>query len=215
MKNKVTAIIIIALAVCCFFWAKSCRSDSQLRQMELKYETYRNLVVADNEMTKKWIDELESRQAELMGEIDSQNTVIASLDTTISTLKGKVKDANATTEKLRTEVQPVLDANPKVAELVASLDAGILLRDKVIVEQEELVKGLKVRIDLGDQRFNNQVEISDSWKKMYENEHSLRLQAEGLFKACVHSRAKSKLWGNVKAVAVGVVAGVAVKVLTK
>jgi len=215
MKNKVTAILIIALAVCCFFWARSCKSDSALRQMQIRYETYRSIVVADNEMTNKYIGELESRQSELQGMIDSQDTIIASKDSVISTLKGKVKDATAETAKLRTEVQPVLDANPKVAELVASLDAGIALRDNLIVEQEDLIRTMKKRIDLGDERFANQVKISEGWKDMYEKEHSLRLQAEDLFNTCVHSRNRDKLWGNVKAVAVGVVAGVAVKVLTK
>jgi hypothetical protein len=215
MKTKVTAILAIALAVCCFFWARSCKSDAKFKAMELQYNTYRAIAQADNEMTKKHIDELESKQAELQGMIDSQATIIASKESTIASLKKSVVTSNAATEALRTEVQPVLDQNPKVAELVASLDTGIMLRDGVISEQESLIRALKDRITLGDERFDNQVKISQEWKTMYDREHALRLQAEDLFKACAGAKKKDKLWGNIKAVAVGVAAGVIVKVVTK
>jgi len=84
---------------------------------------------------------------------------------------------------------------------VASLDAGILLRDALIVEQQGQITTLTAQGLVKDQRFTAQVAISDEWKSQYEREHTLRVQAEGLFKLSEHSR---KLNKNIKNIALAV-----------
>ena len=215
MKKATTVALVAALAVCSFFLAKSCRDAGQYDKLKAQYEEYKKVAEADNYLAHQRIAELEEIQNNLQGEIDSSNTVIAQYESSIEQLKHNVGAANAATEKLRTEVQPVLDQNPKVAELVASLDATIVLQGSLVEEQDGMIKMLKSRITLGDERFNNQVQISEEWKSMYEREHTLRVQAEDLFKSCEHAKKTNKMWGNVKAVAVGVAVGVVVNAVSK
>ena len=204
MKKALTivAIVLAVAAVVSFF--RSCQADAALKQAKADYEELRRIADADHAMSKDHIAELEASQEELKGMIDSQATIIASKEATISSLKKSVVASNATTEALRNEVQPVLDQNPKVAQLVASLDAGILLRDTLITEQTTVINSLKERIALGDQRFDNQVKISNEWKAMYEREQTLRVAAENLFKLSERRVSRNKL---VTKVALGVAAG--------
>ena len=213
MKKTITVVLAIALVVSLVFLDRSCRHNKSYKERMRQYEEAVNIVTADNGMARQRIKELEEIQGNLHGEIDSANTIISQHEVTIEQLRGKVNVANANTAKLRTEVQPVLDQNPKVAELVASLDNTILSQAALIGKQDELIVALKSRIVLDDERFSNQVQISDEWKAMYDREHALRVQAEDLFKSCEHSKKVNNLWGNVKAVAVGVAAGVVVGVL--
>ena len=212
-------LLPILLALACLGWlamlAKSCRTSQQLREAKLAYQAYRQISIADTEMKKAQIAALESRQSELMGQIDSTNTVIAARDEEITLQKKKFAEIVGQTEILRTEVQPVIDANPKLREFVAGLDATILAQSWLIVEQDKQVASLKERIVLDDERFNNQVQISEEWRGMYEKEHNLRLLAEDMFKSCVKQQKKTNLWGNVKAVAVGVAVGVVVHAVQK
>ena len=213
MKKTITVVLAIALVVACVFLDRSCRHNKSYKERMRQYEKAVNIVTADNFMARERIKGLEEIQGNLQGEIDSANTIISQHEVTIEQLRGKVNVANANTAKLRTEVQPVLDQNPKVAELVASLDAGIALRDSLITDQQKLIFTLKERIVLDDTRFDNQVKLTNEWHGMYDREHELRLLAEDMFKACVKQQKKTNLWGNVKAVAVGVAAGVVVGVL--
>ena len=204
MKKALTIVAIVLAVAAVVSFVRSCQADAALKQAKADYEELRRIADADHAMSKDHIAELEASQEELKGMIDSQATIIASKESTISSLKKSVVASNATTEALRNEVQPVLDQNPKVAQLVASLDAGILLRDTLITEQTTVINSLKERIALGDQRFDNQVKISNEWKAMYEREQTLRVAAENLFKLSERRVSRNKL---VTKVALGVAAG--------
>ena len=204
MKKALTIVAIVLAVAAVVSFVRSCQADAALKQAKADYEELRRIADADHAMSKDHIAELEASQEELKGMIDSQATIIASKEATISSLKKSVVASNATTEALRNEVQPVLDQNPKVAQLVASLDAGILLRDTLITEQTTVINSLKERIALGDQRFDNQVKISNEWKAMYEREQTLRVAAENLFKLSERRVSRNKL---VTKVALGVAAG--------
>ena len=204
MKKALTIVAIVLAVAAVVSFVRSCQADAALKQAKADYEELRRIADADHAMSKDHIAELEASQEELKGMIDSQATIIASKEATISSLKKSVVASNATTEALRNEVQPVLDQNPKVAQLVASLDAGILLRDTLITEQTTVINSLKERIALGDQRFDNQVKISNEWKSMYEREQTLRVAAENLFKLSERRVSRNKL---VTKVALGVAAG--------
>ncbi len=159
------------------------------------------------------IADLEAANATLAGEADSLATVIASKDGTIAALRGKVAATKAETALLRTEIQPVLDANPKVSELVTSLDATIALQSALIMEQQELVTTLKRRVELGDERLANQVAIGDEWRAMYERERALRVNCEQGLGLYQKQARQSRLWkvvgkvGPPVAFVVGFIAG--------
>ena len=210
-------LLPILLALACLGWlamlAKSCRTSQQLREAKLAYQAYRQISIADTEMKKAQIAALESRQSELMGQIDSTNTVIAARDEEITLQKKKFAEIVGQTEILRTEVQPVIDANPKLREFVAGLDATILAQNWLIVEQDKQVASLKERIMFDDERYANEQAISANWKAAYENELALRTMWEGLVKKYEKSNRVDKVWtflgkyGLPVAFAVGMVIG--------
>lgn len=199
-------LVIGALAIS----AVRCPDSAAIREWRAKYEGYRAIAEADHAMSMGRIAALEAEKATLQGALDSSATVIAARDTTIATLKGKVTTANAETERLRTEVQPVIDANPALREFVASLDAGIVLRDNLIVEQERQITDLREQGWLKDERFAVQVALTDEWKSAYEREHALRLNCEkGI--ALYEKQARGlRLGSTIKTVALAAVGGLVI-----
>jgi hypothetical protein len=206
MKTKVTAVLVIALAVCCFFWARSCKSDAALRQSKLEYAGYRAVAEADHEIQQGIIKQS-------LEVIAQQDTKIGQYIEEINTYHDEITNLSNRLDELQNGEpnQPELETEPLVINLRGQIKT---LTDMFSLAKQE--SEAKDRIILAWQdKYNAQVTISEAWKKQYDNEHALRVMAEDLFKSCEHSRKRSQLWGNVKAVAMGVAAGVAVKVLTK
>ena len=179
---------------CLFLLDRSCGNDKEIAKWKADYTSLKATTEEAQAASKEHIAILEAAQASLQGQIDSTMTIIASKEATIASLRGAVGASNAATAALRTEVQPVLDENPKVAALVASLDAGIVLRDNLIVEQEGVINALKDRVALGDERFANQVAITQEWQGMYERESALRVNCEKGLSLYEKHRKSDKIW---------------------
>lgn len=195
MKKAIWPIICAVLVlVCLVLLDRSCGNDKELAKWKSDYATLKVATEEAQAASKEHIAILEAAQASLQGQIDSTMTIIASKDAVIASLRSSVTASNAVTAALRTEVQPVLDTNPKVAALVASLDAGIVLRDNLIVEQDGVITALKDRVALGDERYANQVAITQEWQSMYERESALRVNCEKGLSLYEKHRKSDKIW---------------------
>jgi len=189
----VGALILLGLT----FLDRACNSTAALVKAKADYAELQRITDADHAMSLDRIAADEVALAALQGRVDTAQVVIDARDTTIAALRGKVTTTDAENNRLRTEVQPVIDANPALAEFVASLDAGIALRNALLVEQDTQIKDLKEQGRLKDERFAVQVELTEEWKANYEREHALRIQAEGLFKVAEHAVKISEFWAAV------------------
>ena len=198
MKKLLGPVIIAALLILCLtFLDRACNSNAALVKAKADYAELKRITEADHAMSLDRMAALEADKLALQGQVDAKQVVIEARDTTIASLRGKVTTSNIENEKLRTEVQPVIDANPALAEFVASLDAGIVLRDYLIVEQEGQINALKEQGRLKDERFAVQVKLTEEWRTQYENEHALRIASEGLCEDYAHALKVNKLWAAV------------------
>jgi hypothetical protein len=175
----IVAVLLVGTVV---LTTRTCKADAKYRAAKLEYVGYRAIAEADHKMSLDRIAAFEGEKVALAEEIGKKDAEIAGYVDKISTYRGKLTQSDAESMALRTKVQPVLDANPTMAEFVASLDAGIVLRDNVINEQEKQIATLTAQGILKDQRFAVQVKITDEWRANYDREHALRLAAEDLLK---------------------------------
>jgi low affinity Fe/Cu permease len=214
MKKLVAPIVIAALLLLCLtLLDRACNSDAALVKAKADYADLKRTTEADHALALGRIADLERTSAEYVEEISTYQVEIAARDTTIATLRGKVTTTDSENARLRTEVQPVIDANPALAEFVASLDAGIVLRNALIVEQDAQIKDLKEQGRLKDERLSIQVRLTDEWKAAYDKEHALRVASEGLCGVYASRVKRDKIWiavgkyGPPIAFAVGIIAG--------
>ena len=206
MKPARLALACLGLALLALFcWAKSCRSDAALRQAKVEYAGRLAVAEAENEMSRRTIGELSTRMDTLAKESATKDKQISQYVEKASTLKAELAKSDSEAMALRTKVQPVLDSNPAMAEFVAALDAGIVLRDKLIVNQDSQITALKERVRLADLRYESQAKISEEWQAMYEREASLRKQAEGLFKMAERRTKSSRFITKAAVVVAGAV----------
>ena len=184
MKSNFWLWVLVGglVLVCLALIDRSCGGAAALREAKAAYAALAEKTDAANTESRERIAALTKEVGQMTNTISQQDAEILARDATITRQKAQIALNVGQVAALRTEVQPVLDANPKVAELVASLDAGILLRDALIVEQQGQITTLTAQGIVKDQRFTAQVAISDEWKANYERENILRVQAEGLFK---------------------------------
>lgn len=207
MKNTIVVILVIALIVCSFFAYRSCRSDSKLRKQLLKYEELKAQSEADHKLSLDRIDQLTKDIGHMTNEIVQLETDVAAKQKKITLLS----DQLAAIVGQEPPTTPDIEAMPIVINLraqVATLTEMFTLANGTIIDKDAIIARW-------ERKYEAQVQISTEWKASYDREHILRVQAEDLFKACEHSKKVNKLWGNVKAVAMGIAAGVVVSAVTK
>jgi chromosome segregation ATPase len=187
-------IIAVLVFVCLILLDKSCNSDAALVKAKADYADLKRITEADHALSLGRIAELERSSAQYVEEISTYQVEISARDAEITTQKADIAANEGEVTRLHTEVQPVIDANPALAEFVASLDAGIVLRNALIVDQDAQIKDLKEQGRLKDERLVIQVRLTDEWKAAYDKEHALRLAAEGLNADYAHALKTNKLW---------------------
>jgi hypothetical protein len=118
---------------------------------------------------------------------------IIELEATADTQTQVIAARDANLDRLRSDAQAAIAANPQVKALVDAYEAG-RVEDKALIftlksgwEAEKAVsqaKDIKI-LALTDQR--------DTWKKTYEDEHALRLACESLNKSLESQYHKTKV----------------------
>lgn len=190
----------VALLVLIIWFGRSCSIGGKYSALKMQYETYRALAKADREQLTKII---ETKTAEI----------------------GKLTDRIK--EIVNTAGQPSpaeVDKDRKIAELSAqvhALEAQGDLAGALAGAKEQIVQ-LSEKFTLAEQRhslniadlnaawqakYDAQVTISETWKKQYENEHTLRLVGEKLTGTLEGKVKRLQLVGKAKSIVVIAAAG--------
>lgn len=125
--------------------------------------------------------------------------------------------AKAESDKFKTEVQPVIDANPKLKEFVGGLEARLVQKDGIITQQDALILTLGVPKLEGfvngipifsypeksvtgnlDKMRLGEIGIGESWKAKFEGENRLRTLAEKGWKASERKLKWTRVLSNIK-----------------
>jgi len=150
-------------------------------------------------------------------EIAEKTGTINALTKDVTGAKKAEATAKAESDKLKTEVQPVIDANPKLKEFVDGLEIRLDQKDAIIAKQGDIIFQLGVpklegftngipffSFPEGSVTYNlnqvriGEVTISESWKQKYEGELHLRTLAEKGWKASERKLRWAQVMSNVK-----------------
>jgi septal ring factor EnvC (AmiA/AmiB activator) len=195
-KTILTAIVVVALVVFGVSTLRSCKLDKKYRDLKAAYETERKIAEADKALSVAHIEELNNA-------IGQANNAIGQLESEVSSKTRQLASmSNQLDELISNEpVQPELESQPLVISLrkqVSKLTEMYSLSQETITLQTEEIAVL-------GGKFDAQVLISSEWQSMYDKEHALRVNCEGLLK--VSERRVSSPWKTVRTVAYGVAAG--------
>ena len=199
MKSKtiLTAIVVIALVLFGVSTLRSCKLDKKYRGLKAAYETDRNIAEADHALSIAHIEEL--------------NNAIGQANNEVVRLSEEVLSKRKRISELSNQLDELVSNEPPTTPEIESMPIVISLRGQVRTLTEmyslsqETVTLQSKQIGLIVGQYNAQVLISAEWKSMYDKEHALRVNCEGLLKVC-ESRVPSP-WKTVRTVAYGVAAG--------
>jgi uncharacterized coiled-coil protein SlyX len=180
---------------------KISKQISELSDIEKKYEAYRAIATADHEIQLGIIAKANETIAIKDGEIDSLNTVIQAKETENAHLSNQLDDLQNTEPSY-----PDMETHP----LVINLRAQIKTLESMYSLARETISQKDLVIDAWTTKYNLQVQISESWKKQYTDENTLRIMSEGLTEgwklAAKRADRNNKLY-KVLAIACGAIAG--------
>lgn len=186
MKHPWPAIIIIGLALLALFALdRSCVADRELAQAKADYEEQVRILEADNALKLDAIAAAERAIAQKDAQISASGIVIATKDRQITLLRSEL----AVIVVQEPPTTPEVESLPIVINLraqVSRLTEMFSLSEAARAEQDKVIASWR-------DKYEAQVTISVAWKAQAENEHTLRVQAESLFKIYEHQR-KMNIW---------------------
>lgn len=182
MKKIITWLIVgIVAGLAGGYFIQSCR-DAPLKKenAQLKADIALMKVVQTEleESSTKQIADLLEQIGGLQGNIDSLMTVNADLETDLENSRQDAAALEAQAGILMAEVQPVIDANPKLKLFVETILAQVANgKDQIftLAKQVETWKGAFVS---SEGKYQAQIKISADYKGLWEGEKGLRQKIE-------------------------------------
>jgi hypothetical protein len=188
------ALLLLALALL----DQSCRSNVALKQAKSDYAELKRITEADHAIQQGIILKAEETIAQKDEEIVRLNASVAHKQTAINQLNARLAEVVG-----QEPAQPELETQP----LVINLRLQIKFLNGLVESNLGIIGDKDRIIQAWESRFNAQVDISEAWKKRYENEHALRVQAEKLFTKSEHARKSNRLTGFAVGLGAGLIAG--------
>lgn len=153
--------------------------------------------------------------------IAEQATAIGQMTSTIGQAQASEAAAHAESDKLKAEVQPVIDANPKLKAFVFSLESRLTQKDGIIAGQAAIILNLgvptligyengvkvfsypegSVTHSLNAQRIVEHTIAAGFEKQLRQTEAVLAIE-QSLTKALVGKVRKAQIIGNIKTTAI-------------
>jgi hypothetical protein len=197
VKTILTAIFAIALVAFGVSTLRSCKLGKKYRDLKAAYETDRKIAEADHALSLSRIEEL--------------NNAIGQANNAIGLKEAEIAVKNAEILVLSNQLDELIGSEPPTTPEIESMPIVVSLRGQVrtltemySLSQETItLQSKQIWLIVG--QYNAQVLISAEWKSMYDNEHALRVNCEGLLKVC-ENRVSSP-WKTARTVAYGVSAG--------
>jgi len=203
-RNIIMAALVVVLVVLGIAQLRSCKLDKKYRDLKAAYETDRKIADADHALSMGRIDELTNKVSEADNAIGQLRSEVSSKTLQLAQLSNQLDELVA-----NEPVQPELETQPLVISLrkqVKTLTDLYSISTSIVTLQSEEIAVLKGKC-------NTLESIVTEWKQSYDREHALRVNCESLLK--LSEKRVSNPWKTVKAVAIGVAAGIVVKSLIK
>ena len=203
-RNIIMAALVVVLVVLGIAQLRSCKLDKKYRDLKAAYETDRKIADADHALSMGRIDELTNKVSEADNAIGQLRSEVSSKTLQLAQLSNQLDELVA-----NEPVQPELETQPLVISLrkqVKTVTDLYSISTSIATLQSEEIAVLKGKC-------NTLESIVTEWKQSYDKEHALRINLEGLLK--LSEKRVSNPWKTVKAVAIGVAAGIVVKSLIK
>jgi hypothetical protein len=204
MKKLQPAVIAALIVASLFLLSRSCGLSDKYKLARDDYRELALITAADKVMS-------DARIAELTKAIGQADKTIGRLESEVSSKTLQLAAvSNQLDELIANEpVQPELESQPLVISLrkqVKTLTDLYSISTSIATLQSEEIAVLKGKC-------NTLESIGTEWKQSYDREHALRVNCESLLK--LSEKRVSNPWKTVKAVAIGVAAGIVVKSLIK
>ena len=174
MKKYLPIIAGVFALVAIVSFLRSCGLSEKYREQKLAYTELRAVTDADHAVQLLFIAERDKI-------ITTQNEKIEGFVGQVTTYQRQLSVLHSQLEELQNTEPPTtpeIESLPIVINLrgqVSRLTEMFTLANSIIAEKDKIIKAWEVK-------FAAQVDISESWKKQYEDEHTLRLACEGMNK---------------------------------
>jgi len=179
-KTIITLVGLAGLMLCAIFFVRSCGLSQKLREKEHEYIEYRAV-------TEESFKVMSNRLDALTNEIALKDKAIVEIESALAVKNLELSAARAELSALQNAepaTTPEEEALPIVINLrgqISKLNGMVTLVQDIAQKQAEEIVQLKGKVTLLEQ-------VGAEWKGAYEREHTLRLQAEDLYKVCSRSR---------------------------
>ncbi len=182
MKNFIVGFLcgMIVVAVGGYFITGWIDKELKKKNDELKIEIAEGLAKlnAAEKDAKEKIAAATEVIGNLQGNIDSLMTVIAEKDKKIEANEKTNGTLEAENAKMKADVQPALDANPKLAQYVANLELMHKNDRDEIFTLKEKAKSWEDAFVNSEKKFQAQVKITVEYKALWEGEKEQRQRVE-------------------------------------
>ena len=174
MKKYLPIIAGVFALVAIVSFLRSCGLSEKYQKQKLAYTELRAVTDADHAVQLLFIAERDKI-------ITTQNEKIEGFVGQVTTYQRQLSVLHSQLEELQNEEPPTtpeIESLPIVINLrgqVSRLTEMFTLANSIIAEKDKIIQAWEVK-------FAAQVDISNSWKKQYEDEHTLRLACEGMNK---------------------------------
>ncbi|MDD5007267.1 MAG: hypothetical protein PHC68_02555 [Syntrophorhabdaceae bacterium] len=161
--GSILFIVLASFYVCC----DRAKLVNAINVEKGKYEAYRKITIANEEISAKYIKEQLAKIDELNGHIDSANTVIATLQAHQEQANGTIGSLNDKLAQAQTDAEKV----PILTALVQEWIGKFNLAQATIAEKDKIIFSLT-------EKYQAQLQISERYKADWTAETSLRTLAE-------------------------------------
>lgn len=167
------------------YWVKRADYDAAVAERDLKLEAALEDVAAKDQVIVSTQQEAQAAKAEqerLEGVLQAQRLEDRQLE--------------AENERLRTEVQPLIDANPKLRELIRSFDLRLFNKDAQIKTLTQERDQARIESAANYTSYVAAAGQAATWKKQYDDEHALRLSGDALRLGLEDKYKTSRFWAS-------------------
>jgi len=161
----------------------------------------------------KYIQGQDDQINELQGKTDSLMTVNADMEVQILALSQSAASASAEAEALRADVQPAIEANPKLKTYVLHLEKVIKDQSAEVELYMKYTANWKEAWSNSEKKYQAAVRISDTYKQALDREAALRKAVEERLSlqdkriSLLETRTRKLKWGTALAAGAGVLLG--------
>jgi chromosome segregation ATPase len=197
LKTIITATLAVVLIISLMGWSRSCAGT---KKAKADYLAFREVV--------------ESEKLAMSNRLDFLTKAIGQRDETIGQLEHKVAQYVEKTSTLTAELTALQNAEPPTTPEVEALPIVVNLRAQVSKVTEMLTLSQKTvtlqrqEIDAYVDKVSLLEQVIVEWKGAWDREHTLRVQAEDLFKLYERKQKLNRFWKTTAVVATGAVAGI-------